>query len=319
MTIKKIFILVGLIIIPFNLHALEKFTIQNLKEDEKAKKLETLNWYNWENPKDHYLEYQKANAEIYILEEEYYLKQNDINQYSWWIWGEENLDIDYMVFGETYTAYISYVDDGYVKLDDWKNVNPKDLLAEMNDIQDEWKEQQIAQEIDYVENMEWIFKPTLDEENRSVLMSYGNEWNGINGKYKTMQSNAMVLGRNGYVYLRVVYDIDNSTSDEELSENSDITKDFIKGISFNQGARHADYKSGDRVAALGIGGLVAGTLGVKTLAKAGAFAKFLPLLAKFWWVLLAPLAALGFLGKKSDTNSHENTPTRKKRSRRKTD
>ena len=46
--------------------------------------------------------------------------------------------------------------------------------------------------------------------------------------------------------------------------------------------------------------LVAGSLGVKALAKAGAFAKFLPLLAKFWWILLAPFLLLfSFVGKKN--------------------
>ena len=67
-----------------------------------------------------------------------------------------------------------------------------------------------------------------------------------------------------------------------------------------RGNRYSDYKSGDRIAAVGLGGLVAGSLGIKALAKAGAFAKFLPLLAKFWWIIIAPFLLLfSFAGKKT--------------------
>jgi len=118
-----------------------------------------------------------------------------------------------------------------------------------------------------------------------------------------------------------VYSIDENTTDEDLKEYSSIAKDFTNGVSFKEGARHADYKSGDKVAAVGIGGLVAGTLGVKALAKAGVFAKFIPLLAKFWWIILAPIAAFGFFGKKTNSNSNseqiepEEKPKRKRRSK----
>ena len=55
---------------------------------------------------------------------------------------------------------------------------------------------------------------------------------------------------------------------------------------FNEGFKHSDYKPGDKIAAAGIGRLLAGSLGVKTLAKTGILVKLL----KFWWILLAPLA-----------------------------
>ena len=85
-------------------------------------------------------------------------------------------------------------------------------------------------------------------------------------------------------------------------------------------SKHTDYKSGDKVAAVGIGGLVAGTLGVKALAKAGAFAKLLPLLLKFGWILLIPLAFVGKLfGGKSQRSgsSDKKIETKPKRTRKK--
>ena len=61
---------------------------------------------------------------------------------------------------------------------------------------------------------------------------------------------------------------------------------------------------------MGVGSLVAGSLGAKVIAKTGFFAKLLPLLAKFWWILLAPIAAFGYMrgerNKKSSSSRSKN-------------
>ena len=64
------------------------------------------------------------------------------------------------------------------------------------------------------------------------------------------------------------------------------------------------------MAAVGIGGLVAGSLGVKALAKAGILAKFMPFLLKFGWILLAPLF---FIGKLFGGNKSKQKSTKKKK------
>ena len=87
-----------------------------------------------------------------------------------------------------------------------------------------------------------------------------------------------------------------------------FSKDFVNGVIFKEGFRHSDYKPGDKLAAVGIGGLVAGSLGVKALAKSGILLK----LAKFWWVLLAPLAFMGkFLSGKESSSSSRGRRRRK--------
>ena len=101
------------------------------------------------------------------------------------------------------------------------------------------------------------------------------------------------------------------TTNAEMKEFANFAKEFTADVIYKDGSKHTDYKSGDRIAALGIGGLVAGTLGVKVLAKAGILAKFLPLLAKFWWIIIAPIVAFfGFLGK---NDSSEVSRRRKRR------
>ena len=36
--------------------------------------------------------------------------------------------------GEGYTIFVDYIGDGYVKLDDWKNVDSNNLMSEMREI-----------------------------------------------------------------------------------------------------------------------------------------------------------------------------------------
>jgi len=123
-----------------------------------------------------------------------------------------------------------------------------------------------------------------------------------------MQTNSIVLGRNGYLDISFVSSITNETTKEELQQIANLAKDFTDGIDFLEGSKHADYKSGDKVAALGVGGLVAGTLGVKALAKVGFLAKITPFLIKFWWIILAPIVAIVGI-----FNKQKQTPRKRKR------
>ena len=112
-----------------------------------------------------------------------------------------------------------------------------------------------------------------------------------------MENRSIALGRRGHIDNSYVVNINKDTN---LLDTAKFSKEFGESVLFGDGSKHSDYKSGDRIAAVGLGGLVAGSLGVKALAKAGAFAKFLPLLAKFWWILLAPFLLLfSFAGKKN--------------------
>ncbi len=293
-----------------NIVAVEEKKIEN--EDERLKKLATLNWYNWENPKEHKVKIDRANAELYILENEYYLKgPKDTNQYSWWKWGKADTS-DLMLFGNGFSMYIEFEDAGYVKLDDWKDVDTEQWINQMRATAKKnaviFKEQNLQ----YVKDINWIYKPTFDDENNSASYSYEVIWDD---DVKTMESKSIVLGKSGYLTFIYVVAIE---PDTDLVNHAKISKEFANTTTFYEGSKYSDYKSGDKIAAVGIGGLVAGTLGVKALAKAGILAKFLPFLAKFWWIILAPIVAIfGFArkGSSSDvaTTDDEGKPRRRKR------
>ena len=282
---------------------------KKITDDEQwSKKVETLNWKNLEQ-KEHSKEIKKANASILILEEEIYLDNfKDIDQYNWWNTGlAAEKDSVMLIRGDGYTIYLDYVDEGYIKLDDWEKVNPTNFLKQMNETAKSNAEYLKKINLDYTTKIDWIFKPTLNKENNSVSYSYKVTWNsGI----ETMESKNLILGKKGHLESAFVI---NYREDLNFKMQSEFSKDFVNGVIFQEGFKHSDYKPGDKIAAAGIGGLVAGSLGVKALAKTGLLAKLL----KFWWILLAPLAFLGkFLsGKESSPNT--SSPSVKRRRRKK--
>ena len=282
---------------------------KKITDDEQwSKKVETLNWKNLEQ-KEHSKEIKKANASILILEEEIYLDNfKDIDQYNWWNTGlAAEKDSVMLIRGDGYTIYLDYVDEGYIKLDDWEKVNPTNFLRQMNETAKSNAEYLKKINLDYTTKIDWIFKPTLNKENNSVSFSYKVTWgSGI----ETMESKNLILGKKGHLESAFVI---NYREDLNFKEQSEFSKDFVNGVIFQEGFKHSDYKPGDKIAAAGIGGLVAGSLGVKALAKTGLLAKLL----KFWWILLAPLAFLGkFLsGKESSPNT--SSPSVKRRRRKK--
>ena len=304
--LHKTLIIALILVFNFSLQsfAVEKFMLsKDLSKEERGKKLDTLTWHNWDNSKNHKTLLKKPNAEIYILESEYYLKgTKDINQYSWWVFGEEDIQSNLIIFSGDQTIYVKYKDEGYVTIDDWKSIKPENLIAEMRQAQEAWKDQLKEEGRNYVEELNWIYKPTFDQEKSAIYFSYEAAWDGKDGKYKTMETNSIVLGRNGYLELSFVTPIKNETTKIELEQFANLAKDFTVGIDFLEGSKHTDYKSGDKVAALGIGGLVAGTLGVKALAKVGILAKFTPFLMKFWWIIFAPIAAIFGMANKKKSN-----------------
>ena len=280
---------------------------KKITDDQKwSKKVETLNWKNLEQ-KEHSKEIKKANASILNLDEEIYLDNfKDINQYNWWNTGlAAEKDSVMLIRGDGYTIYLDYVDEGYIKLDDWEKVNPTNFLKQMNERAKSNAEYLKKKNLDYTTKIDWIFKPTLNKENNSVSYSYKVTWNsGI----ETMESKNLILGKKGHLESAFVI---NYREDLNFKEQSEFSKDFVNGVIFQEGFKHSDYKPGDKIAAAGIGGLVAGSLGVKALAKTGVLAKLL----KFWWILLAPLAFFGkFLsGKESSSNNSAASVKRRKR------
>jgi len=272
-----------------------------------SQKFYQLNWFNLDNPKNHWAEIPGSNSEVNILETEIYLKgQKQIDAFSQILFKEPANENDMVIIDDSsydYTIYINYINDGYVSKDDWSS-NPKELLTEVKK----------TSKSD-VKDVKWVFEPKLSENNYAYY-SYEVLWNDGD---KSLETKILSFGRKGYHNISLVKKIDENFNAKQFEE---MAIEFANTINFKEGYRYADYKSGDKTAAVGIGSLVAGTLGVKALAKAGVLAKLLGFAVKFWWIILAPLVFLGGLFNKKSSSGEtvsNKTPKKRKSRSRKTD
>ena len=298
--------LVGLIsiIILFstNLHAIEKKQI--VDDAEWGKKIDTLKWYNEENSKDHTIKIPSSNANIYIYKRETYLLGQDIEQYSWWAYGKYNNDLVLKVFGNGYSYNLNKpINDGYTKVEDWSDVSPEELIQGLRDAN-----KNEGDGLSYAKEIQWIYKPSLDKEKNLVNYSYKVVWSDDS---ISMESKNIILGRGGHIDQIFVF---SDLSDTKV--NADLAKAASSDTTFDAGFSYKDFKAGDKIAAVGIGALVATSLGVKVLKGAKVTGGILLLLKKFWWVILAPLAFIGTLfggGDKEQTEENSQPVRRRKK------
>ena len=302
---KKFLVGLSFIIILFstNLRAIEKKQIVD-NNDEWSRKINTLKWYNEENSKDIDIKIPGSKAKIKIYENEVYLLGQDIDQYDWWAYGKSEANDAIRIFTNEYSYTIRKpINDGYVKIDDWSDVSPEELIKGLRDAN---KDQ--GDGLSYAKEIQWIYKPSLDKEKNLVNYSYKVVWSNDS---ITMESKNIILGRGGHIdQIFVFSDLSNTKA------NADLAKAASSDTTFDAGFSYKDFKAGDKVAAVGIGALVATSLGVKVLKGAKATGGILLLLKKLWWVILAPLAFIGTLfggGDKEQTEENSQPVRRRKK------
>jgi len=269
-----------------NSFALDKNKIDDL--DKWAEKSATLDWKNFHEESEYITKIEDINASIKIEKEDFYLNNiDDINQYSYWTWGIPDDSNMLLRSDKGYNLFISSNKDGYVKIDDWKNVDTDAWIKELNENAKKIAIERKRKNIDYALNFKWIKKPELDRKKNMVFYAYEVSWNdGSN----SLESISLVLGKDGYATL-VFTTVDMETPFSQLTKTYKSKAETFK---FNEGSTYSEYKTGDKIAAVGIGALLATTLGIKAL-NPGLLATLGKLFAKFWFIILLPFIFIGKL------------------------
>jgi len=169
-----------------------------------------------------------------------------------------------------------YTDSGYVKTDDWTDVDPDKFIK---DIKENYKASNTTREQNgqpTITNVTWKKKPYLDGVYNSVYFALNVTWSN---NTSTVEGKAIILGRDGYTTASYV------GGDRGYDEN--MLLNLSKMHKFNATKEYKDWKAGDKVAAAGIGALLATTLGVKYL-KPGLLAVAAVFLKKFWFIIFLP-------------------------------
>lgn len=225
-------------------------------------------------------------AEIKLTDDYYFLGAKDAQYVLGELWGNPpNPAVLGMIFPaqqtplhDTWGLVVTYDDIGYVSDKDAANYDFDTLLKQMQ--ADTVSENEWLRENGYstVELIGWAEPPHYDQAERKLFWAKELAFEG--SESNTLNYNIRVLGRRGVLVMNFIAGIN------QLDLVKAAAPEVMAMTEFGTGNRYADFDpSVDKVAAVGIGGLIAG----KALAKTGLLALGLVFLKKAWIVLLLPL------------------------------
>jgi uncharacterized membrane-anchored protein len=177
----------------------------------------------------------------------------------------------------------SFNDEGYVTLDDWKDVDAAGMLETIKENTEKGNAERARNGFAAVHVKGWLQQPTLDRDSNTVRWAIAAD-----AETAIVNAVALRLGRRGFEKLTWIGD-----ASAYAAQGGELDL-MLRAHAFDPGFRYADYVTGDKVAAYGVGALVATLVGAK-LAKVGLFAGLLVLLKKFG--VFAVVALGGLLAK----------------------
>jgi uncharacterized membrane-anchored protein len=157
-----------------------------------------------------------------------------------------------------FAVIVSYDDTGHVEDDDAADIDYAALLRTMQDDTRAANVERKKANYPTVELLGWAEAPHYDRAQKKLYWAKRLRFAG--GDRDVLNYDVRVLGRRGVLVLQAVADAG------MLGEVAEGCKELLAATEFTAGSRYAEFDPAyDKVAAYGIGGLIAG----KVLAKAG--------------------------------------------------
>ena len=225
-------------------------------------------------------------AELVVPEGYYFLDATDARLVLEKFWGNPpDETVTGMIFPRSGWAWtgawgapITYDPMGYVSDEDAGTYDYDALLAQMKqDTQDNntWRREN---GYDAITLVGWAEPPHYDAATKELYWAKQLHFDGSEGD--TLNYDIRELGRKGVLIVSFIANI------EQLDEVKAAAPEIRKMVDFTEGNRYADFQPGvDTVAAIGIGGLIAG----KLAAKAGILVVLLAFLKKGFVLVLLPV------------------------------
>jgi uncharacterized membrane-anchored protein len=184
--------------------------------------------------------------------------------------------------------HFDYTSEGYVKDDDWSDINASELLQDIKQNTENSNELRRKNGMSEIHVVKWLQEPTFDKTAHTAYWAIeGQDKNGY-----LVNSIAIRLGRNGYEKLNSI-----TSLNDYKPVNSDLEV-MLRAFAFPNGSTYEDHIAGDKMAGYGLAALIGAVAGAKVLkiAAAGGLALFFkPIMAflaacmgKTWFLLLAP-------------------------------
>lgn len=188
---------------------------------------------------------------------------------------------DHPMTDSSFAINITYSEEGYVDDEDADDIDYDELLETMQ--ADTKASNEYREELGYgpIELVGWASTPFYDAANKKL--HWAKEIKFGDSEENTLNYNIRVLGRKGFLQLNVISEM------FMLDEVKQQIDPILDAVNFEEGNRYADFDPDvDKVAAYGIGALIAG----KVMAKAGLFAKLGIFLAKGWKIIALAVVGL---------------------------
>jgi uncharacterized membrane-anchored protein len=185
---------------------------------------------------------------------------------------------------EGWGVVITFQEDGHVKDDEAGKINYQELLQQMKEATAEDNKERQKRGYEAINLVGWAASPHYDQATHKLY--WAKELNFAGAPTNTLNYDIRMLGRRGVLSFNAVAGMN------QLGAIENDMKEVLGFAEFNAGHRYADFSSGtDKVAAYGIGALIAG----KVAAKVGFFKLALGFILagkKFILLALVPVGAL---------------------------
>ncbi len=181
-----------------------------------------------------------------------------------------------------WVVVLSYIDDGHVDDSDARKIDYKELMADMKKSTGEANDERKKAGYGTVNLIGWATEPRYDSTAHKMYWAKELDFGG--GDQHTLNYDVRVLGREGVLSMNAVATVN------QLPAIQQDMQSLLRLADFNAGQRYDEYnKSSDKLAAYGLGALVAGGVA----AKLGLFAKAFALILAFKKILIAAVIAGG--------------------------
>ncbi|NVJ58776.1 MAG: DUF2167 domain-containing protein [Gammaproteobacteria bacterium] len=182
---------------------------------------------------------------------------------------------------DAWAVTVEYENDGHVSDEDASEIDYSDLLESMQDDTRAANSQRQQMGYPAIELVRWASAPYYDANTHKL--HWAKELKFEESEENTLNYNVRVLGREGVLVLNFIAGMN------QLPEIQNKIESVMGMANFKTGQTYDDFDSSvDKVAAYGIGALVAG----KVLSKAGFFAAALIFLKKFWFIFAIAIAGV---------------------------
>ncbi len=183
---------------------------------------------------------------------------------------------------QDWTLIFQFDDIGYVKDADKESINADELLEGFNAGLADGNERRRAVGAEEIQKISWTEQPFYDKETNNLtwamLASFAS---GDSVNY-----DIRILGRHGVMEATIV------GSPESYKTAVPEVKKILSGFTFTDGNKYAEWQPGDRMAQLGLAGLIGGGA-VAVAGKAGLLGKLGAMIAKGGKAIIVVVLGLG--------------------------